>query len=141
MVTQTFIFELTLTNGVKVKLCSARKCLCTVSYTLGMYIGSLWVLTFFIGLLTLKGPSQGQRSRSKSLGLVTHQIKATVTWNMMVTKVVIFGPNLTNGSSLKCLKLPLYGLANIRYAYKKSVGIEMFLLILKGQITQNQKLL
>ena len=34
--------------------------------------------------LTLKDHSQGQRSRSRSLGLVTYQIEAIIVRNMMV---------------------------------------------------------
>ena len=64
----------------------AMKCLicrCMVSYTLDMR-RSLWDSHFFSFYpLTLKGHSQGQRSRS--LELVTHQIEATVVWNMMTT--------------------------------------------------------
>ena len=56
-----------------------------------------------------------------------HHIEATVTWNMMVTKYFIFGPTLTNGGqALKCLKLPLYGVLYIRYAYRKYVGVDIF---------------
>ena len=73
-----------------------------VSYMLDMHIISLWGLNLSFDLLTLKGHSQGQRSRS--LGLVTNQIEATVAWNMMVTKTFIFGLTLTNG--VKLLKCP-----------------------------------
>ena len=47
MVTKKNHFQ-ALTNGAKVKLYIAKNCLCGVSYTLGMHIGSLWGLKFSI---------------------------------------------------------------------------------------------
>ena len=78
-------------------------CLCMVSYTVDMHIGSLVVE---MCLLTLKG------ERSQSLGLVTCQIKDTIVWNIVTTNF-IFRLTLTKwgqGQTLKCQKLPLYGI-------------------------------
>ena len=57
--------------------------------------------------LTLKGHGQGQRSWSRSLGLMTHQIEATVTWNMMVIFFSFSGqPRLfLSRSNFKMLKI------------------------------------
>ena len=53
-----------------------------------------WNLSF--DLLTLKGHSQGQRSRS--LGFVACQIEATVAWNMMVKIISLSGQPWLMGS-------------------------------------------
>ena len=83
-------------------------CLCMTSYILDMHIGSLWGLKFFIWSFDLQ--------RSRSLGLVTQQIEATVALNIMVKNIFIFMTTLSWGQALKWKKLPLYSLLYIGYA-------------------------
>ena len=54
------------------------------AYSQSMHIASLWRLNFFISPFDLERSQS--RSRSRSLGLVTSQIEATVAWNMMAKK-------------------------------------------------------
>ena len=122
-----FSFFLFISSNIDMK---CLICLCMVSYTLYMHIGSLWGLTIFIWSFDL------ERSWSKS----KVKIKVTRTcdpsnWsyrrleydgdeiNHLQTELDYWG----KGQDSKCQTLSLYSLLYIGYAHRKSMAVGIFL--------------